>query len=63
MLMATRSATSKPTSANVLIARAVTRHALGEKQTPTVIGPLEVTASGLVLHLASDAFVKPVGGK
>jgi hypothetical protein len=44
---------------NMKIAEAVARHAVGESQKPAIIGPLEVTKNGLVLHLSADLFEKP----
>jgi hypothetical protein len=44
---------------NTKIAEAVARHAVGESQKPAIIGPLEVTKNGLVLHLSGDLFGKP----
>jgi hypothetical protein len=57
--MTSRAATSKTSRTNAKIVEAVTRHAVGGSQKPAIIGPLEVTEDGLVLHLTADLFGKP----
>jgi hypothetical protein len=56
--MTPQATTSKTSRTNAKIAEAVTRHAVGSSQKPETIGPLEVTESGLVLHLSADLFGK-----
>jgi hypothetical protein len=57
--MTNRATTSKPASTNAKIVEAVTLHAVGAPQKPGKYGPLEVTQSGLVLHLPADLFANP----
>jgi hypothetical protein len=57
--MTSRAATSKISRTNAKIVEAVIRHAVGGSQKPAIIGPLEVTEDGLVLHLTADLFGKP----
>ncbi len=56
--MKAQSATEK-SARNTRIAEAVSRPAVGAAQQPATHGQLEVTDTGLVLHLAPEFFGEP----